>query len=295
MANNILIVGSLNLDTVLEVERLPKNGETISVKKTIKLPGGKGANQAVAASRLGSKVAFVGRVGNDEAGSFMIDTLKEDHIIVDDIQIDEKHETGSAEIIVDKYGSNEILVYGGANKFIDDQEFDFNKICNADFVISQFETNTEFTEEAFKKARELNVKTILNLAPAGTIDAKLISLTDILVVNESECEFVTTVKIKDNTDVEKASEKLSNLGFDNFIITLGSKGLFYKINKNSGFMDAIKVDAIDTTGAGDAFIGALACELKPDFSNIEQTLEYAQEISSKSVQVVGAIDSLPYK
>lgn len=207
MTNKITVVGSLNVDTTLRIKRMPLPGETLSSESKSSAAGGKGANQAVAAARAGADTKFVGRVGNDQAGQFMIDSLSENHIDTRYITKDEHAGTGSATILLDDNGQNSILVYGGANQCVSPADVDNAQaaIANADFVIAQFETPQETTLEAFKLAKQHGVKTILNPAPAAKIDPEILKVTDLIIPNETECATLTNVIIADETSMLEAA------------------------------------------------------------------------------------------
>ncbi|KGL67426.1 MULTISPECIES: ribokinase [Limosilactobacillus] len=295
MTNKITVVGSLNVDTTLRIKRMPLPGETLSSESKSSAAGGKGANQAVAAARAGADTKFVGRVGNDQAGQFMIDSLSENHIDTRYITKDEHAGTGSATILLDDNGQNSILVYGGANQCVSPADVDNAQaaIANADFVIAQFETPQETTLEAFKLAKQHGVKTILNPAPAAKIDPEILKVTDLIIPNETECATLTNVIIADETSMLEAAGHFAQMGVKNLIITVGSKGAFYCTQNGYDFVPAFKVHAVDTTAAGDTFIGALSSQLKPDMSNIKEALIFAQRASSITVQRMGALPSIP--
>ncbi|MDM7516863.1 ribokinase [Lentilactobacillus sp. TOM.63] len=297
MTNKVVVLGSLNVDTTLHIAQMPKPGETISAKSKTNSAGGKGANQAVAAARSGATTSFIGQVGRDSNGQFMIDALKHDDINVDHINVDEADGTGSAVILLDEHGQNSIMVYGGANQamksaIIADSE---SLIEGADMLISEFETPQEVTLAAFKLAKKHGVTTILNPAPASQLIAGLAEVTDLIVPNETESASLTGVEVTDTASMAANADKFTKMGIKNLIITVGDRGAYYHTPADDGFVPAFKVHAQDTTAAGDTFIGALSSQINKDLSNIEDVLTYAQKASSITVQRLGALPSIPKK
>ncbi|HJA27310.1 MAG TPA: ribokinase [Candidatus Limosilactobacillus intestinigallinarum] len=295
MSNKVTVVGSLNVDTTLRIKRMPLPGETLAAADKTSAAGGKGANQAVAAARSGAQTAFVGQVGTDNGGEMMIKDLQDNGIDTTGIRENDQVGTGSAAILLDEDGQNSILVYGGANQqlSVDDVAAAKQQIAAADFVIAQFETPQEATLKAFQIAKENGVKTILNPAPAHQIDPALLKLTDLIIPNETESASLTGIIVTDETSMLMSAAKYAQMGVRNLIITVGAKGAFYCTQDGYNFVPAFKVNAVDTTAAGDTFIGSLSSQLKPDMSNIEKALVYAQRASSLAVQKMGALPSIP--
>ncbi len=296
--NTITVVGSINLDTTLRVSQMPKPGETLHAKEHFTAGGGKGANQAVAAKRSGADTYFIGAVGNDGAGNVMRDLLEQEAIDTTGVATLDNESTGQAFITVDDSGENSIMIFSGANnKFTPDHvKQSLDTITKSDFIISQFESAMDSTIEAFNIARNHQVKTILNPAPAiHDIPKDLLSVTDMIIPNETETEILTGIKVTDEASLKEAADQLHALGIEAVIITIGSKGAFYDVHGQSGIIPAFKVKAVDTTAAGDTFIGALSSVLKPDFSNIEEAITYGNKASSLTVQRFGAQPSIPYK
>ena len=300
MTNKIVILGSLNLDSILQISRLPQPGETLNMTGKNSAPGGKGANQAVAAARAGgAQTAFIGRVGQDETGDFLLETLKKDHIETNHIVVDHQKDTGQAYILLQTTtGQNSILVYGGANQNLSltDVENAHSIIKEADFLISQFETPVEVTTAAFVYAHSVGVKTILNPAPAlDQIPAQLLAATDLICPNETEAQALSNVSVTDLNSMRQAAAFFQKQGCARTIITVGARGAYIYDNQNKidQFVDAFKVKAVDTTAAGDTFIGALGAVLKTDFSNLVAATLYANRASSLAVQKLGAQPSIP--
>lgn len=298
MANKVVILGSLNVDTILRIKRVPQPGETLQMNDRSSAAGGKGANQAVAAARAGAETSFIGQVGNDDAGKFMIESLKDDQVDTSGINVDSGSGTGSAYIFLDENGQNSILVYGGANQKVTATEVHngAKQIKNADFVVTQFETPQFAAIEAFKLAKEAGAMTILNPAPASEMLPELLELSDIVIPNETESASLTGIEVTDEASMMANAAAFEKMGVKNLIITVGSKGAFYSTEDGRhDFVPAFKVKAIDTTAAGDTFIGALSSQLKTDLSNIKEALTFAQRASSITVQRLGAMPSIPTK
>lgn len=297
---NICILGSINMDLVLRVDRMAKSGETILSKGFQKIPGGKGANQAVAAKRLGANVCMLASVGNDENGFSLVKALKKDDIDVSNISYSDINPTGMAIITVDDLGNNSIIVVPGANmeidaKYIEELE---KVIKNSKILVAQFETPIEATIQAFRIAKENGVLTVLNPAPAKDIPEELLKITDIIAPNETEAFELTNIEVKDEESIRKASNKFLEKGVKFVIITLGEKGAAMLDKDRLSIIPAYKVKAVDTTAAGDSFIGALTSKLVNsdviDFNSIENSIKFANKVSSIVVQKSGAQPSLPY-
>ncbi len=296
--NKVTVIGSINLDTNLRVAQMAKPGETIHAKEHYSAAGGKGANQAVAAARSGCAVSFVGAVGDDAPGKEMLALLKKENINLDGVKEVADESTGQAFITVDDSGQNSITIYSGANYAFDQDDIEQNSdlIAASDFVVAQFETPIEATIQGFKIAHQNNAKTILNPAPAITeIPAELLQVTDIIIPNETEAATITGVEVVDEKSAKKAADKLHELGVSAVIITIGNKGAFYDFQDKQGLIPAFKVKAVDTTAAGDTFIGAMTSILKPDFSNLSDAITFANKASSLTVQRYGAQPSIPTK
>ena len=296
--NKVTVIGSINLDRTIRVKEMAKPGETIHASEVFSAGGGKGANQAVAAKRSGAKTAFIGAVGNDDAGKMMRELLGYEEINLAGIAEWDKVATGQAYIVVDEKGENSIMIHAGANGKITPEHVvkHADLIKESDFVIAQFESDLASTIKAFEVAHQAGVKTILNPAPAmRTVPEELLKTTDVIAPNETETEILTGIKVVDEESMQKAAAKLHALGIKVVLITIGSQGSFYSMDGQSGIVPAFKVNAVDTTAAGDTFIGALSTVLKPDFSNLVEAITYGNKASSLTVQRFGAQPSIPYK
>lgn len=295
MANRVIILGSINVDSIYQVERFPQPGETIAVKQKSYAPGGKGANQAVAAARSGAKVSFIGAVGADNDGQEMVNTLAENNVETSHVAVDPDNGTGSAVITLADSGQNDIMVYGGANQALTVEQLNGleEELDRTDFLVAQLETPQEVTLAAFKMAKQHQVITILNPAPAAELLAELPEYTDVIVPNETESALLTGIAVTDEQSLNQNATAFKRSGIQTTIITLGEQGVFYATAQGQGLIPAFKVKAVDTTAAGDTFIGALSSQLRPDLSNLDQALTYAQKASSLTVQGMGAMPSIP--
>ena len=295
MVNHVVVLGSINVDTTYHVNRFPQPGETIAAQSKSSAPGGKGANQAVAAARSGAQTAFVGAVGSDNEGQYMLEALKENDIDTSHINIDKYHGTGSAAITLDANGQNDIMVYGGANQAMQPGEFgDLSELlAHTDFLIAQFETPQEVALDLFKQAKKQGGTTVLNPAPAHEIMPELLQYTDVIAPNETECALLTGIELTDEDSMLKSADYFRERGVKHLLITLGDRGVFYATPDDHGLLPAFKVKAVDTTAAGDTFIGALCSQLEKDLTNVEDSLRYAQRASSLTVQRMGAMPSIP--
>ncbi|WP_125568819.1 ribokinase [Companilactobacillus insicii] len=294
--NKVTVVGSINVDSILHIKQLPQPGETIGMNSFSKAAGGKGANQAVSAARSGAKTYFVGCVGDDSNGDFMLKQLDDNKINIDNIRVARGSNTGQAYILLQESGQNSIIVQAGANFELTqaDIEHASETIKDSDFVISEFETPMNTGITAFQLAHQAGKKTILNPAPANNeIPSDLLSLTDLIVPNETESELITGIKITDQKSMEDSARYYERFGIKNVIITIGEHGSYVSLNGTGKIVPAFKVNAVDTTAAGDTFIGALASVLDKDFSNLFESVVYASRASSLTVQKLGAFPSIP--
>lgn len=295
--NKVCVIGSINMDLVIKVDEMPKEGETILSKYFEKIAGGKGANQAVAAKRSGNLVSMIGKIGKDDNGKILKALLEKEGINTNLIFEDNKEPTGMAMITVNNNGNNSIVVISGSNMTLNEEEIEKAKeeIKKSDILISQFETPENCTLKAFKIAKENNIITILNPAPAKKINDELLKYTDIIIPNETEVEVLTGIKVDNLEKAKIASKKLLKKGVKFAIITLGEKGAVIISENNGQLVPAFKVKAIDTTAAGDSFIGGLSSKLntkKLDFENLLKAVKFGNKVSSITVQREGAQPSI---
>ena len=291
----ISVFGIFVADISFVGKRIPTVGESMIGSKYNISPGGKGCNQATAIAKLGGKVSFISKIGKDTYGDMAIKVLSENKIEISAVDIDPKSQTGVAGIMLDETtGKNAINVIVGApaTLTIKDLEKHFNIIDKSEIFLTQLETPVGVTLECLKKAKENNVLTILNPAPAAKIDNQFFKYVDYFTPNETEAEFYTDIKILNIEDAKKAAKSLIQKGLKKIIITLGEKGLFYTDGKEEIFIEATKVKAIDTIGAGDAFNGGFAYALlqkKP----IKDALIFANKVAGLSTTKQGAGNAMP--
>lgn len=292
--SDIVVVGSLNMDMVVNVPHIPAVGETLLATDIHHYAGGKGANQAVAAARLGAKVSMIGRVGKDKNGELLLKNLRDNNIDVSGMEIDEDM-SGTAFINVDPLGDNNIVVYPGANNKITIDQIERHRsiIENSKICILQLEIPYNVVKYVVDLCYEKGVKVIFNPAPAlEGIEDELIKKTYILVPNETELAMMSgkIEFIMDN--IEDLSRKVYSRGCENLIVTLGNKGSLYVKDGCLKYFESKKVKAVDTTAAGDSFVGGLAVGLV-EGKSIEESIKFATFVSALAVTKNGAQDSLP--
>ncbi len=293
--SDITVLGIFVADISFSGNKIPSTGETILGDSYNIGPGGKGCNQAIAISRLGGKVNFISKLGNDDYGKLAIDKLKKDNIDTSNIIISNNHKTGVAGIHVDKNtGKNAITVVRGAPTSLTIKEIDTKVIKQSKIFLTQLEVPIEVTLHCLKTAKEYGLINILNPAPACKLSKDFFKLIDYFTPNETEAEFYTGIKIKDENDAKICAKKLINMGIKKAIITLGEKGLFYSDGEEEIFLKATPDKAVDTTGAGDAFNGGFSYALLKG-KKIKECLEIANKVAGLSTTMLGAGDSMPYK
>ena len=294
--SDISVLGIFVADISFSGPKIPAVGETILGNKYYVGPGGKGCNQAVAIARLGGKVNFISKIGKDAYGKLALETLKKNNINTENIIQDEKLQTGVAGILVDKQsGKNAINVIVGAPNSLKISEINnqINLIKRSKIFLTQLEIPKDVILHCLKTAKENGCLTILNPAPASEISKEFYSYIDYFTPNETEAEFYTGIKITNEKEAKQAADKLINLGIKKIIITLGEKGLFYSDGQEEIHLKASSVKAIDTTGAGDAFNGALAFSLSKG-KPIKACLELANKAAGLSTTKLGAGDAMPF-
>ena len=258
--------------------------------------GGKGANQAVAAARLGGKVDFVAKVGNDPFGIRSIDQYKAEGIGTKHVVVDKEHPSGVALILVDAHGENSIAVASGANAHLLPEDVDRAKgaIEDCDILLMQLETPMETIEHAAQMARRAGCKVILNPAPAHSLPESLLTNLYMLIANETEAEYISGTRITDMDSVARAADIICHRGVENVVITLGSKGAFIKERDTYHQVPALKVKAVDATAAGDTFCGAV-CVALAEGRGITEAVTFANRAAAVTVTRMGAQSSLPYR
>ncbi len=291
--SDITVLGIFVADISFSGDKIPSTGETILGDSYNIGPGGKGCNQAIAISRLGGKVNFISKLGNDNYGNLAINNLKKDNIDISNIIISNKHKTGVAGIHVDRNtGKNAITVVRGAPESLTIKEININIIKNSKIFLTQLEIPLDVTLYCLKKAKVEGLINILNPAPACKLSNDFFKIIDYFTPNETEAEFYTGIKINNKNDARDSAKKLFDMGIKNVIITLGEKGLFYFNGIDEIFMEANRVKAVDTTGAGDAFNGGFSFALLKG-KKIKDCLELANKVAGLSTTKLGAGDSMP--
>lgn len=292
----ILVIGSSNTDMTVKAPRLPKPGETIIGGDFLMGPGGKGANQAVAAKRLGGDVTFVCKVGRDIFGDNSIETYRREGLDTSRILRSDKP-SGVALILVNEDGENCISVASGANGDITSSDIEGlrDTIESADILMLQLEMPTDSVLKAAQIAHEAGVYVILNPAPACKLPVELFRNIDLMVPNQTEAEYYTGICVCDEDSAQQAARTLRDMGVGDIVMTMGSKGsMGFTANGESFFTPARKVNAIDTTAAGDTFCGAIAVALSEGME-LRQATAFATAASALTVQKRGAQESLPYR
>lgn len=293
---NILVIGSSNTDMVVKTDRFPKAGETILGGEFFMFPGGKGANQAVAAARLGGQVTFVCKVGQDIFGQQAVEGFAKEGIATDFCLISEDTASGVALITVNAEGENEIVVASGANNELTKADLDAaeSAFSSADLILLQLETPIPTVEYAIAKGAQMGKKVILNPAPAQSISAETYPHLFLITPNETEAELLTAIRVTDQASAGRAADALLAKGVKNVILTLGSKGAYFKNHDLAELVPAEKVKAVDTTAAGDVFNGALTVALA-EGEDWLPAIRFAAKAAAISVTRMGAQASAPYR
>jgi ribokinase len=292
----ILVIGSSNTDMVIKTEKIPVPGETILGGKFLLNPGGKGANQAVAAARLGGKVTFVTKRGNDLFGNQAVGLFMREGIDTQYIVKDPELPSGVALITVDSKGENSIVVAPGSNGNLLQEDIPLKIFNSGKFgiLLLQLEIPLKTVEYSARLASENNIKVILNPAPAQGLTDDLLKHIWLLIPNETETEILSGIKVHDNSSADEATTALQKKGVKNIIITMGEAGAYVKSENFTGMVPGIKVNAVDTTAAGDVFNGAIAVALS-EGKDLKEAVAFANKAASISVTRMGAQASAPYR
>lgn len=293
--SKILVIGSLNLDYVIEVDKMPNIGETVIGKNLKKVPGGKGANQAYAVGKLGGDVSMIGAVGNDDAGKILLKNLRSVNVDTSGIEIIDEAITGQAYIHVNKKGENSITVISGANSFVDKKVIDKNikLIEDAEYIIMQFEIPLETVKYVKEIAISKGKKIIIDPAPAiKNIDKDLYKGSYILKPNELELATLNGKELKNREEYKSELIKMQSNGVDKMICTLGGDGCLFYDGRELKEFDCKKTEVVDTTAAGDTFTAGLVIALS-EGKNIYDSIDFAQSASAIAVSRKGAQTSIP--
>ncbi|MCE7792773.1 ribokinase [Salipaludibacillus sp. CUR1] len=291
----IVVIGSLNMDLVTEVDHLVKPGETLSALSFSALPGGKGANQAAAAGKLGADVHMVGKIGADDYGDTLLNSLKQANVAADGILIENNGSpTGMAFIQVSRTGENSIVLVNGSNNNFRPHDLDAIRgvIEQGEIIILQLEIPFETVVMAIDLAKELGKKVILNPAPARSLPDELLKKIDLIIPNEIELETLTGLPAKTEDNIYTAADRLLASGAGKVIVTAGDRGCYYVGGGTREHIPPEKVKAVDTTAAGDSFIGAMAAGLSEGLAE-RKAIDLAVKAAAVTVTRKGAQPSLP--
>lgn len=289
--SDILVVGSLNADLVVRAPRFPAPGETISGGDLATIPGGKGANQAVAAARQGVRVSMLGRVGKDNFGDFLLANLHANQVDTTLVQRDDAA-TGTAIIVVDANGQNSIVLSPGANGQVRPADVDPASLPRPKLVLLQLEIPLESVIHAAAVGRGLGARVLLNPAPARPLPDELIAQTDFLIPNETELSLLTGQPVTDIASAESAARTLLAKGVQTVIVTLGANGALVVTPEKTTHVPPFHVDVVDTTAAGDAFIGGFSAALLRGLA-LEEAVRHGNACGALAATQFGAQPSLP--
>ncbi|WP_431140418.1 ribokinase [Enterobacter mori] len=295
-AGNLVVLGSINADHILNLETFPTPGETVTGNQYQVAFGGKGANQAVAAGRSGANIAFIACTGDDDTGERVRKQLASDNIDVSPVSVVEGESTGVALIFVNAEGENVIGIHAGANAALTTERVEAQRaiISGADALLMQLESPVESVLAAANIAHENHTTVVLNPAPARVLSDKLLALVDIITPNETEAEKLTGIRVENDDDAARAAGALHDKGIGTVIITLGSRGVWVSTNGEGRRVPGFKVKAIDTIAAGDTFNGALVTALLEGRA-MNEAIRFAHAAAAIAVTRKGAQPSVPWR
>ncbi|CZF82710.1 Ribokinase [Grimontia celer] len=292
--NKLVVLGSVNADHVLQVPSFPRPGETLHGRNYQVIPGGKGANQAVAAARLKADIGFIACVGDDPFGVNIRESFKCDGINIGGVKMQADCPTGIAMIQVSDSGENSICISAEANAKLTAEaiEPELERIRQAEYLLMQLETPLDGIELAAQIAKRHDTKVILNPAPARELPESLLACIDIITPNETEAEVLTGVKVEDDVSAKAAADLLHGKGIETVMITLGAKGVYVSQNGEGQIVPGFRVEATDTTAAGDTFNGAFVTGLMESMP-LKSAIKFAHAAAAISVTRFGAQTSIP--
>ncbi|WNI78713.1 ribokinase [Enterobacter ludwigii] len=295
-AGNLVVLGSINADHILNLESFPTPGETVTGNQYQVAFGGKGANQAVAAGRSGAKIAFIACTGDDDTGERVRKQLASDNIDIAPVSVVEGESTGVALIFVNAEGENVIGIHAGANAALTTERVNAQReiIANAEALLMQLESPVESVLAAAEIAHQNHTTVVLNPAPARVLSDELLALVDIVTPNETEAEKLTGVRVENDDDAARAAKVLHDKGIGTVIITLGSRGVWASVNGEGRRVPGFKVKAIDTIAAGDTFNGALVTALL-EGKRMDDAIRFAHAAAAIAVTRKGAQPSVPWR
>jgi ribokinase len=296
MANKILVLGSSNIDLILRIPRFHQPGETIQGDDVVIVFGGKGANQAIAAKRLGGRVGFITKLGEDHYGATYRWYLSKNGLNGRCLLKDKELPTGMAFIELIPKGENRIIVSPGANGSLSEKDLEglVNLWKGVNVFVAQLEIPLPTVTLGLQMARGQGALTLLNPSPPVPLPSHILSLVDFLILNAGEGQSLSKMKMKRERDLRKIAQKLLMMGAKNVVITLGANGLFFRSRDEEIRMKAFRVKAVDSTAAGDAFMGGFACGLA-EGKTIQEVLEFASAAGSLATTKLGAQPSLPFR
>ncbi|WP_320720600.1 ribokinase [Enterobacter sp. 296B2] len=295
-AGNLVVLGSINADHILNLETFPTPGETVTGNQYQVAFGGKGANQAVAAGRSGANIAFIACTGDDDTGERVRKQLASDNIDISPVSVVEGESTGVALIFVNAEGENVIGIHAGANAALTTERVEVQRgiIAGAEALLMQLESPVESVLAAAKIAHENHTTVVLNPAPARVLSDELLALVDIITPNETEAEKLTGIRVENDDDAARAAKVLHAKGIGTVIITLGSRGVWASVNGEGRRVPGFKVKAIDTIAAGDTFNGALVTALL-EGNVMDDAIRFAHAAAAIAVTRKGAQPSVPWR
>ncbi|ENA0610775.1 ribokinase [Enterobacter bugandensis] len=295
-AGNLVVLGSINADHILNLETFPTPGETVTGSQYQVAFGGKGANQAVAAGRSGANIAFIACTGDDDTGERVRKQLASDNINVAPVSVVEGESTGVALIFVNAEGENVIGIHAGANAALTTERVEAQReiVAQAQALLMQLESPVESVLAAAQIAHENHTTVVLNPAPARVLSDELLALVDIITPNETEAEKLTGIRVENDDDAARAAKALHGKGIGTVIITLGSRGVWASVNGEGRRVPGFKVKAIDTIAAGDTFNGAFVTALL-EGKDMHDAIRFAHAAAAIAVTRKGAQPSVPWR